>query len=217
MGIPSYFSHIIRNYSKILRSISYFINGASLNNLFLDCNSLIYDSVYRLQKCEDNVKLSECAFESMVIDNVIDNLQKLIRLIGPTNVIYIAFDGVAPFAKMEQQRTRRYKSNYMNKFNSSNQSNQKWNTSAITPGTLFMDNLTKRIEQYFMYQELRFGVKKIVVSGSNFPGEGEHKIMDFMRSFGNIDETVALYGLDADLIMLSMFHLKYYKNLHRIS
>jgi len=212
MGIPSYFSHIIRNYCKIVRSLSYFINGStSLNNLFLDCNSLVYDAVYDLQKREYNTTLSDSEFESAVIDRVIENLQKLIRLIGPTNVIYIAFDGVAPFAKMEQQRTRRYKSNYMNNFNKSVQT---WNTSAITPGTLFMEKLTKRIEQSFMYQELRYGVKKLVVSGSNCPGEGEHKIMEFMRSFGNVDETVALYGLDADLIMLSMFHLKYYKNIY---
>uniref|UniRef100_A0A6C0B957 Xrn1 N-terminal domain-containing protein n=1 Tax=viral metagenome TaxID=1070528 RepID=A0A6C0B957_9ZZZZ len=214
MGIPSYFSHIIRNYSKIVKSISFFINGTLLNNLFLDCNSLIYDAVYDLQKTDDNNRKSDYEFETLVIDRVITSLQRLITLIRPNNVIYIAFDGVAPFAKMEQQRTRRYKSNFMNKFDSSKTVDKKWNTSSITPGTQFMDNLTKRIERAFVYQELKYGVKQIIVSGSNLPGEGEHKIMEFMRSFGKKEETVALYGLDADLIMLSMFHLKYYKNIY---
>ena len=96
MGIPSYFSHIIRNYSKIIRSLSCFKNGLFLNNLFLDCNSLIYDSVYSLQKCEENNNMSDFEFESIIIDNVVDKLQKLIQLITPNNVIYVAFESPGP-------------------------------------------------------------------------------------------------------------------------
>lgn len=207
MGIPSYFSHIIRNHIKIIRNLSFFRNGIGLNNLFLDSNSIIYDAVYGLQA--ENIEPSQ--FETRIIDTAIENIKKLIRAVAPDNVVYIAFDGVAPFAKMEQQRTRRHKSNYMN---SRQQSSSKWNTSAITPGTAFMDALTKRIEHAFSHQERHFGVKRIIVSGSNEPGEGEHKIMDFMRLRGSLEQTVALYGLDADLIMLSMFHLKHYKNVY---
>jgi len=254
MGIPSYFSHIIRNHIKIIRNLSFFRNGIGLNNLFLDSNSIIYDAVYGLQA--ENIEPSQ--FETRVIDMVIENIKKLIRAVAPDNVVYIAFDGVAPFAKMEQQRTRRHKSNYMNsRQQSSSKWNQqyqpgtqenynsflsrntitekskelecpegagggkgepgvppKWNTSAITPGTVFMDALTKRIEHAFSHQERHFGVQRIIVSGSNEPGEGEHKIMDFMRLHGSLEQTVALYGLDADLIMLSMFHLKHYKNVY---
>ena len=213
MGIPSYFSHIIRNYIKIVRSLAHFKNGDGLDNLFLDCNSVIYDAVYSLQKMPEYASVDAHAFESKVIDVYIDNISQLIRRVSPNNVVYIAFDGVAPFAKMEQQRTRRYKSNYMNSLNGST-SVSTWNTSAITPGTAFMNTLSKRMEHAFAHQEMHFGVKRIIVSGSNDAGEGEHKITDFMRKHGSANQTVALYGLDADLIMLSMFHLKYYKNIY---
>jgi 5'-3' exonuclease len=214
MGIPSYFSHIIRNHIKIIRALAFFksvSNENVLDNLFMDCNSIIYDSVYGLQASDEAAKMNSTEFESRVIEMVIEKIRMYLRIICPSNFVYIAFDGVAPFAKMEQQRTRRYKSNYMN---TRQPISGKWNTSAITPGTVFMDTLSKRIEHAFAHQERHFGVQRIIVSGSNFEGEGEHKIMDFMRSNGSFDQTVALYGLDADLIMLSMFHLKYYKNVY---
>ena len=133
MGIPSYFSHIIRNYEKIVRGIEYFKNGQNLNNLYLDCNSIIYDAVYSFQKTEQK-NMDKEDFENKIIDIVIENVKKYIEIIRPNNTVYIAFDGVAPFAKMEQQRTRRYKSNYM-----SNQSfidkKTSWDTCSITPGT----------------------------------------------------------------------------------
>ena len=210
MGIPSYFSHILRNYNHILRSLGYLKNTETLNNLFLDCNSIIYDAVYSLQK---NAPTDVNEFESKIIDTVIENIKKYIDIIRPDSVVYIAFDGVAPFAKMEQQRMRRYKSNYMSKLEFIEKKTS-WDTSSITPGTAFMEKLSNRVEYAFQHQELKYGIKKLVVSCSNQSGEGEHKITEFMREFGNLNETVALYGLDADLIMLSMFHLKYYKNIY---
>jgi 5'-3' exonuclease len=216
MGIPSYFSHIIRNYEKIVRGIEYFKNGQNLkqnlNNLFLDCNSIIYDAVYSFQKTEQN-NMDKEDFENKIIDIVIENVKKYIEIIRPNNTVYIAFDGVAPFAKMEQQRTRRYKSNYMSNLPFIDKKTS-WDTSSITPGTHFMEHLSKRVTYAFQNQELKYGVKKIVVSCSDEAGEGEHKITEYMRNFGENDETVALYGLDADLIMLSMFHLRYYSNIY---
>jgi 5'-3' exoribonuclease 1 len=203
MGIPSYFSHIIRNYKQIINNLAYFKNGESLNNLFLDSNSIVYDAIHSFTVDTNELKSDD--FENLLIDKVIEKIKFYIELVKPNKSIYIAFDGVAPFAKMEQQRTRRYKTSYMSKLNFATEKKIQWDTSSITPGTPFMNHLSNRIQYAFKHQELKYGVNKIIVSGSNEAGEGEHKITEFMRTFGDKSETVALYGLDADLIMLSMF------------
>jgi 5'-3' exonuclease len=128
--------------------------------------------------------------------------------------IFIAFDGVAPFAKMEQQRTRRYKSQYLSSLPFMEKTSSRWNTSAITPGTAFMNTLSSVITKEFTNKEENYGVKQIIVSGSNIPGEGEHKMYEHLRTTSTLHDNVAIYGLDSDLIMLSIFHSIYSKNIY---
>lgn len=212
MGIPSYFSYIIKNYPNIIRNLQFFKTNEGFEHLFMDCNSIIYDSVNTLINDDKYKGLSNSEFENVIIENVIHGIEKYIYTIKPTKSVFIAFDGVAPFAKMQQQRTRRYKSHFMNKIN--NQTNCiHWNTSAITPGTEFMNLFSKRIELYFTNKERIYNLQKIIISCSNSQGEGEHKLMECIRTGYCKDDNIALYGLDADLIMLSIFHLKYCKNI----
>jgi len=216
MGIPSYFSHIIKNYSNIVRSLNYFITKNLLfHHLYMDCNSIIYDSVYGL---ESDIQNGKCEppldFEDAVIISVIDKINMYIQLIKPAHTVFIAFDGVAPFAKMEQQRTRRYKTWFMKNVDMSlDKKVSNWNTSAITPGTDFMNKLSRRIEHAFKHTEAKHRVKNVIVSCSNECGEGEHKLYEHMRKKEIFKDNVAVYGLDADLIMLSIFHLKYCNNI----
>ena len=215
MGIPSYFSHIIRNYSNIIHSLKYLKNdNVSFNKLFMDCNSIIYDVVHS-NKYEGNDQY----YEEQIIKNVIIKIEDYITFIKPIDTIFIAFDGVAPFAKMEQQRTRRYKNDFLSKVNYNDDIiniNDKykssiWNTSAITPGTDFMNKLSQQLSYHF--SSFKYNKNKIIVSGSNEPGEGEHKLFEYIRKNNSINDNIALYGLDSDLIMLSIFHLKYCNNI----
>jgi 5'-3' exonuclease len=223
MGIPSYFSYIIKNYPNIIRNLRFFSqsnepktlqtnsndDSIQIDNLFMDCNSIIYDNVHALEKNEE--KYSAIEFESILIKRVIEKIEEYIQIIRPTHTLYIAFDGVAPFAKMQQQRTRRYKSQFMSSIHTKP---TKWNTSAITPGTKFMEKLSRHVVHAFKHAETKYNIKNIVVSASNEIGEGEHKLMKYIRDNNLQKETIALYGLDADLIMLSIFHLKYCENVY---
>ena len=208
MGIPSYFSHIIRNYSNIIRAWKDFTNRP-FDILFMDCNSIIYDAVHSLPYDETQTDV----YENTVIQHVITSIDTYIRTINPSTTIFVAFDGVAPFAKMEQQRTRRYRTAYI-KHKLSSTDEQTWDTSAITPGTTFMVNLSKRVQYAFENMEQKYNVSNIIVSGANEPGEGEHKLFDYIRKYPNTKSNIALYGLDSDLIMLSLFHLQYCNNIY---
>ena len=209
MGIPSYFSHIIKNHRNIIQNVN---SVSSVQNLYLDSNSIIYDSVYKLQ----NLYQNDQQFEALVIKEVQNTLFNYISVLKPKRV-FIAFDGVAPIAKLQQQRERRFKSQFFNElYESSNiKNNSKWNTVAITPGTQFMEKLHDEFQDFDKKIIHKFSfVKESKFSSWKEAGEGEHKIFEFIRNVNHQNEVTLVYGLDADLIMLSICHLQYCNKLY---
>lgn len=208
MGIPSYFVHIVKNYPNIIKQ--FVPNDTNVDNLYIDSNSIIYDAIKSINYDSKNKN-----YENEVKKWVCDKLLVYVNTINPKNNILIAFDGVSPVAKLEQQRNRRYKTWYTNDFLEKVQSDKKemWDTTAITPGSEFMKSLSKYVEEYF---DKKFPNLKTIISSSNIPGEGEHKIYKYIRDNKDYHEntTTVIYGLDADLIMLSLIHLKISINLY---
>lgn len=210
MGIPSYFSYIVKNHANIIRK---FNNTIRVNNLYLDCNSIIYDAVHNI----DFTKLVETDIDT-IIRAVCSKIDEYIALLKPDNTIYIAFDGVAPVAKLEQQRSRRYKSLYQNNISRSifkDTKSDPWNTTAITPGTLFMKKLNDKIRSVYNNPK-KYNATTIITSCSDECGEGEHKLFEHIRRFPDFHRELntVIYGLDADLIMLSINHLPISTNIY---
>ena len=209
MGIPSYFSYIIKNHANIIRNRRKL--KTKFSSLYMDCNSIIYDCVRNIEMNPEN-RPNGFNIEDKTIQMVIAKIEKYVNSIEPSNVLYIAFDGVAPFAKMEQQRNRRYKQGSLvslrdSSINIQNKNQEQgFNTTSITPGTQFMNMLSMRVKREFVGSGKFFGARTVIVSGSDEPGEGEHKMFQYMRDNALQTETIAVYGLDADLIMLSLFH-----------
>ena len=219
MGIPSYFSHVVRRHREIIQR--YVKKQIKVDNLYLDSNSIIYDAVHALENQE------QLDFEERLIQAVCKKIAFYIHKICPLQRVIIAFDGVAPIAKLNQQRTRRYKSWFQEKVCAGAYSGsgsgaadvkEKWNTASITPGTSFMEKMGKAIAKTFASPK-EYGLSVIIVSSSNEAGEGEHKIYKYMRDNAEYhkETTTVIYGLDADLIMLSLNHIQYAKQmfLHR--
>jgi 5'-3' exonuclease len=195
MGVPSFFSYIIKNHNKIIKRKIHI----ACDYFFIDANSMIYDSYYEL----------DSPTESQIIQKTIEKLKNIIEMFSPKKIAFVAFDGVAPQAKMNQQKQRRYKS-YLTKHILDTKSS-KWNTNAITPGTEFMNKLNKQLHLEFDKDP------KIYISDTTESGEGEHKIYEYIRNLSQYEsktlENMIIYGLDADLFMLSLLHLKYQKNI----
>jgi len=209
MGIPYYFSYLIKNHSLIISKLEFLNNN--IHNLFLDCNSLIYDSLHF-----KNFQTTS-QFESYIIESVIVKIEEIIKAINPSETIYIAFDGVPPYAKISQQKNRRYKSAYQSALF---KTDVLWDSCAITPGTNFMNSLNNALISHFKYHNYYNAINKplnlnVILSLSNEAGEGEHKLFQYIRQSNNIaNKNSVIYGMDADLIMLSLSHLKYTQHIY---
>lgn len=206
MGIPSYFSYIIKNHKSIITKLN---SSHKTSNLYLDSNSIVYDIAKQLNYNDFFNKLD---FEHTLIIKVCEQISKYIEKVNPTQCVFIAFDGVPPLAKMVQQRERRYKGWLTTKLTNKLKNidtNSNWNTVNITPGTDFMNKLDKELKLYFQKDIPRY--KEFIISTSVDPGEGEHKIFDYIRKnpLYHHKHNTMIYGLDADLIILGLNHLQY--------
>ena len=148
----------------------------------------------------------------------------------------MAVDGVAPRAKMNQQRSRRFRTAKEAKEvrEKAERKGEKlpeekaFDSNCITPGmclslppllsnltpigTVFMAKLSEQLK-YFVNKKIsedsNWRECQVILSGHDVPGEGEHKVMEYIRKSRaqpdyNPNVRHCLYGLDADLIMLGL-------------
>lgn len=163
----------------------------------------------------DSSKHSE--YEAKLIQNTMEKINEYIKIVNPKSGVFISFDGVAPVAKLEQQRIRRHKSLLEYKLNKelNPEFKETWDKISITPGTEFMNKLNKSLHDYFKptnendFNNISLPTNFVKISDSSEVGEGEHKIFEFMRTYKKElkDKSMVVYGLDADLIMLGINHL----------
>ena len=197
MGIPAYYKKLTHSIPGLVSSHHHEVAW-----LFMDFNCLIYYCIGLQPEYDGDL------WENGLIESVVSCCKEIVKEVKPTEGVYIAIDGVVPMAKMRQQRLRRFKSVWEQGLMADQQGLmadqqgqsttliKKWNTNAITPGTVFMDKLCTRLQTMCDENQWMF-------SGCLEPGEGEHKIMAQWRR-GIYKGPIAVYGLDADLIVLSL-------------
>jgi len=202
MGIPCYFSLVVKNYPHVLQTWEEWkTQNQPPHHFMMDCNSLLYDAYHHQQQQQQQQEIWD---ETAIIQRVLDSMESHISLVGPMTTIYLALDGVAPVAKMKQQRERRHKAWICSPEKATKSlDHTKPGTFIFTPGTPFMNQLTAALHERFQHR------RRFIVSGSDEAGEGEQKIFQWIRNHALKHERVCLYGLDADLIMLSLFHLSH--------
>lgn len=240
MGVPAFYRWLSEKYPKIVSAVlekrnDVFEgaeiplnltepnpNGVEYDNLYVDMNGLIHP-------CSHPEDREAPTSESEMYVNVTMYVDRLFAAVRPRRVLFLAIDGVAPRAKMNQQRSRRFRAvkdaKERQKVMDEVMQDMKdlglqapeghgmdWDSNVITPGTEFMSNLSLYLRFYVldrMNKNPAWRNIKVILSDASEPGEGEHKIMSFIRAQRakpgyDPNQRHILHGLDADLIMLAL-------------
>ncbi|XP_040911362.1 5'-3' exoribonuclease 1 isoform X2 [Toxotes jaculatrix] len=214
MGVPKFYRWISERYpclSEVVKEHQI----PEFDNLYLDMNGIIHQCSHPNDE-DVHFRISE----EKIFADIFHYLEVLFRIIKPRQVFFMAVDGVAPRAKMNQQRGRRFRSakEAEDKIKKALDKGEvlpteaRFDSNCITPGTDFMARLQEQLK-YFVHNKVStdklWQNVRVYLSGHETPGEGEHKIMEFIRSESskpghNPNTRHCLYGLDADLIMLGL-------------
>jgi 5'-3' exonuclease len=204
MGIPLFFKILSEKYTSPIVDVS---DMDGIVSLFIDMNCMIHPCCRKLLDIDYNFYKKKL-YETKMFHEIENYLAKIIELTQP-EFIYLAVDGVAPCSKMNQQRLRRFKSILERKeINAIKTSldmpatTEYWDTNCISPGTEFMETLSTHITTLIMNHAM-FKNCSVIYSNHLIPGEGEHKILAYIRD-NELHGNSIIYGLDADLIMLGL-------------
>jgi len=214
MGVPGFFAWLLRKYKNnnmILQSLP---DDVSVDVLYIDANCLFHPQCFKLL-----ASYPEWSDVTWLHNKMIKRILNYITYLKDytnSKEIFISVDGVAPMAKMNQQRLRRYRSiddmiaKEERKVKHGKHIPKRWSNTVITPGTEFMEALHTALVAYIKKE------KKVKMRYSSYhsDGEGEHKVLADIRARRKTEpESVfTVYGLDADLIFLSLASQK--KNMY---
>lgn len=243
MGVPAFYRWLSEKYPKIVQDVleervqlagghgSVRVpfdatgpnpSGLEVDNLYIDMNGIIHP-------CSHPEIGPQPKNEQEMYENVCHYVDRLVRAVRPRRLLHLAIDGVAPRAKMNQQRSRRFRAAQEARERAGTEvkvredleeqgvhvpppSEEPWDSNVITPGTKFMIELSEYVRFYIRKRiatDRAWKNIKVIFSDASIPGEGEHKIMAHVRQQRGqegYDPNLVhvLHGLDADLIMLAL-------------
>lgn len=214
MGIKFFYKWLTQNYSQHITSGK--IINQNIDVLLIDMNGIFHNSAQRVFKYGNCVQKSllrkpvkiKYTHQTMLecFQDITESVNKLVKMIKPSKTLVMCVDGVAPASKINQQRQRRFRA-----CKDSILDETTFNPVTITPGTDFMHRLSEYIDWYIKNQMMidsNWANLNVVFSSEKTPGEGEHKLIDYIRKYGVDTDTYCINAMDADLVMLSLATMK---------
>ena len=205
MGIPGFYRWLIKHINPKIRD--YNIESCPTEQLYIDSNTFIYKAVEKTDP-----KITE-KIDEVIINQVIIDIQDLISRFNPSKLLYVSFDGIAPFAKIIEQRKDIYErlidTPLIDTYNNSPFGRLNWDLNNITLGSIFSKKLNNIFNDFITSSEFIKTLKeknpelKVIYSSNNEPGEGEHKIIEYIKEHRTKDKKY-IYSPDADMIILTM-------------
>jgi 5'-3' exonuclease len=197
MGIPLFRKPLLERFSKNKRIMEKIISKPrKCSALYIDGNSIIHTAIGMIT-------------DEFVTPDMYHHISKLtvrlfrliIQYYSPSNLVYISIDGPAPMTKIQQQKERRYLAGC-------SATEGEYMSSLVTPGTDFMFFLHDYLKQNLYKKSSSIGIKRLIYSSHTVPGEGEHKILSFIRTnretVRKYENSHIIYGNDTDLILLGL-------------
>ena len=235
MGIKHFFTWFKKNFKNEIKPLQkrqdFSTTNVSIDNLMIDLNGMFHSStqkIFEYGSCKPQPRLLAKTLprlmrpvkvesyktiekELKVFEDICSNIDFIFKKVKPVKKLILCVDGPAPLSKQNQQRQRRFRSaneNGNDQGNGFDQGNEKFDPNCLTPGTRFMDSLTKYIEWYIRKQmsdtSSYWNKIEVVFSNEKCAGEGEHKLINYLRKYGDINDKSCIFGMDADLIMLAL-------------
>jgi 5'-3' exonuclease len=218
MGIKHFFIWFKKNFNNNITKLE--INkkfsdiNVDIDNLMIDMNGLFHNSTQkifeygnfkpnkRLLGKSNLQRLNFMEKQKNVFEDICKNIDHIFNIVNPKKRIILCVDGSAPLTKQNQQRQRRFRSAI-----ESDKNCCIFDSNSLTPGTKFMDHLTKYIDWYIrkkISEDENWRNIEVIFSNEKVPGEGEHKLINYIRRYGDKNQSYCVHGLDADLIMLCL-------------
>ena len=206
MGIIKFYE-VIKFFKKKDKLIEVKNLNENVGSMYMDFNSFFYDSQrktflessdYTDRDRSEKYSKGKLKLEEELLDRINISAEQLVKRFKPKKNLVIAIDGIANAGKISQQKGRRFLSAMENK-------NKFMSAGSFTPGTPIMVKIDKSLRKWLKHSKCL--PETTLYSSHLEPGEGEHKLFEFVRQKKIIpskEDINLICGNDSDLFILTI-------------
>lgn len=213
MGVPLLYSSLAKNYPRCVKKYkntkASITADYTIDTLLIDGNACLHpvargyyfssDTKPKQRLCGSRqlipstvVKTDEECYQ-----RVLDFIEELYLRVRPSKFVF-AIDGVVNISKSAEQRKRRFLSSSLAPPTST------FDTTNISVGTPWMKKLHEFLVKGFVELGFKYINTNFIYQSYLNEGEGEHRLIDYIRNVNNDDEKCMIHANDADVIPLML-------------